>query len=211
MESRTQFAFVTTTEDILKELTLSKENKNVVGVYAEPFSESMYLACVDNIIDVDIVNDKIVILKKFDLQGRFIETHQIYFSQILRIRPFKTFFKEDLLMVPFSHSEVHLEAEPVKIKQQEQIVTLPELRVILIKNIESGNRVKIKTDPNNHPLDYCYIRGFSDSKFENIVVSRGLEDTDKEVIPIRKIESLEFDHFLYFKGLTSKTFRCCSK
>lgn len=191
-------------EEILQELTRSKALGSALGIYAEPLGSSMLLALVADIIESDILNDKIILLKQYDTQGRFIETIELYMSEIYRVRPFKTKFNEDLS----AHSDIdELDTKKVKIKQQEQVVTQYELQLIIINNIESGNRLKIKKNVNPTPLEFCYIRGFADAKFENFFISCGMNDEVKMVIHVNEIDFIEFDYFFYFKGLSSRIFK----
>ena len=204
--------FVTGSEQILKELMRSKTKGNVLGICAEPLGESMCLTAIDDIqnIESEQTHDKLVILKKYDLQGIFIDTNELCLSEITKVRTFKSKYNERISLFR-SDFEKSYGDYVVKIRKLEQSITVHELQIILIKIINSGYRVGMYLWNEIQPfVECCYVRDFADGKFDEVIISYGIEDEVKKNVLLEKIESIVFESCFYYKGFSSKVFRICS-
>lgn len=208
MESKVYTTHITDYNGILRELIRSKESGNVIAISAEPFGHLTYLTAVEDIRDFggDIVEEKVVILKKVDLEGKPIDNNQLFLSDITKIQPFHTKYNERL-----STSEplyiVNNEDSDIKIRCHEQVISFQELKLLLFTIKDSGYRIKIKQFGGKLPYDTCYVKGFAEDEFETIIVSCEVNTEDWKEIPVQTIETVEFESFLRFKGLYSKLFR----
>jgi hypothetical protein len=81
-------SYVNQPDEILAELRNSKQNGNVIGIFALSLGPIMIMAAVDEV--VEIKNDYLIILKETDLLGIRIPEEQIFLSEIVRVHPFKT-------------------------------------------------------------------------------------------------------------------------
>gem|GEM_PF-3583374 len=205
-----QSDFITAPEKILKALTHSKSTGNVLAICAEPFGKSMCLTAIEDIQNIpgEHTHDKLVILKKYDLQGSFIDEHELCLSEIRKVRPFKR--KYDNKFSLFYHSEIETAGEDqvIRIRKLEQSVSFHELRIILIKIINSGYRITVNLkDGMNAVRESCYVRDFVDAHYDTMVVSCGIRDEETKQIPLNSIGSILFESFFYYKGFASKVFR----
>src|SRR5688572_11589055 len=91
-EVEEKFKYITTPEEILRELKYSKANGNVVGICALSMGPGMIMTAVDDIIDIK--NDKLIVIKETDLLGMRVPEEQIFLSEIVRIHPFRTQFND---------------------------------------------------------------------------------------------------------------------
>lgn len=87
-----QLHWITTSEEILKELVHSKENGNVIGITALSFGPTLLMTAVEDIIDVK--NDKIVVLKEYDLLGLRLPESELLLSEIVRVHPLRTKYND---------------------------------------------------------------------------------------------------------------------
>jgi hypothetical protein len=202
--------FITEPEQILRELERSKIKGNVLGICAGPFGKSMCLTAIDDIqnIESEHTHDKLVTLKKYDLQGSFIDTNELCLSEITKVQPFRRKYNDSYSLFFRSDFEKTHGDYVVKIRRMEQSISFHELQIILIKIINSGYRITIHTwNETESPVSCCYVRDFMDGKFDTVIISYGIEDDFKKNVLLEEIESIEFETFFYYKGFSSKVFR----
>jgi hypothetical protein len=207
-----QSDFITAPEKILKALTHSKSTGNVLAICAEPFGKFMCLTAIEDIQNIpgEHTHDKLVILKKYDLQGSFIDDHELCLSEIVKVRPFKRKYDNKLSL--FFHSdESSGEGHVIRIRKLEQSVSLHELRIILIKIINSGYRITInRKEEIDQFRQSCYVRDFTDAHYDTMIVSSGIGDDETTPVPLNTIASIIFESFFYYKGFASRVFRVCA-
>ncbi|MBT1701685.1 hypothetical protein [Chryseosolibacter indicus] len=92
LNSESSLSYVTSTEEILKVLTQSLENGNVIGINALSIGPSMVMTAVEDIIDIK--NDKIVVLKETDLLGIRIPEPEILLSEIVKVHLMRTLYDD---------------------------------------------------------------------------------------------------------------------
>lgn len=191
----------TSSSAIIKELLHSKENGNVVGIWGGAFNQIVCLTAVEDIIDVEIANDKLIILKKLDLQGIYLNNNMINLSEIEKVISFNASYNEYLM----SCLQDYPEDQHIKIRQREQMITMDDLKMIVIRNINSGNKIKIKRAGEGSQKS-CYVIDFNPNT-EAVILSCELNDARQEEILIRDIEEIEFEFHYDYKGFSSRTFR----
>lgn len=81
---------ITEPKDILKELKASRENGNVIGIWAASLGPGLYTCAVENILDDDVEHDKVIILKENDLNGVPLQAHVLFLQEIEKVFPMKT-------------------------------------------------------------------------------------------------------------------------
>lgn len=88
----TSLRYLNNPQEILRELVHSKDNGNVVGIFALSLGPIMIMTAVDDIIEIK--NDYLIVLKEQDLLGMPIPEEQIFLKEIVRIHPFKTLYDD---------------------------------------------------------------------------------------------------------------------
>jgi hypothetical protein len=180
----------------------------VLGIWGTPFGETMCLTAIEDILDVKGSADKVIVLKKYDLQGVFINTHELCLSEIFRIRRFKKKYRDAIAL--FDRLDV-LQSEHdhlVKIKRIEQNVSVHELRIILIRIINSGYRIAINLLNDAQVFaESCSVISFESGPHDVIIASCEISGNHPRAVLVDEIESIEFDFFYSYKGLSSKVFR----
>ena len=79
---------------ILNELIASRENGNVIGIWAPSLGFGLNMCDVDNILDDEIEHDKVIILKEKDLKGVQLPAHVLLLQEIEKVYPLKTIYPE---------------------------------------------------------------------------------------------------------------------
>lgn len=207
---RPRAEFVTEPEGILRELMHSKLKGNVLGICAQPFGKSMCMTAIDDIqnIESEHTHDKLVVLKKYDLQGTFIDTHELCLSEITKVKPFRRKYHDRFSLFFRSDFQRSYSDHIVKIRRMEQSISFHELQIILIKIINSGYRISVYRWHEAMPcVESCYVRDFVDGKFDTVIVSCGIRDTATKDIYLKDVECILFESFFYYKGFSSKVFR----
>lgn len=201
--------FTPFTDALLHKLNRSKENGSVIAIWAKaalPFRDIVLLTAVENIIDVEIVNDKLIILKKTDLRGIPITRNQIYLKEIEKVISFTASYNEHFLLLAKDKTPA---GQGFLIKQREQLITLDDLKIILVMNINSGTRISIKIsneDSVEDSVKVCYLLDISPDG-EELILSCNLNGDSPEQLSIGKIESLEFEFNFYYRAFSSKIFK----
>ena len=85
---------ITDPKSILHELISSRENGNVIGIWAPSLGTGLYMCGVENILDDDIEHDKVIILKEKDLNGVQLPVHVLFLQEIEKVFPLKTLYQE---------------------------------------------------------------------------------------------------------------------
>jgi hypothetical protein len=86
--------FITEPKHILAELIASRENGNVIGIWANPLGTGLYMCGVENILDDDVEHDKVILLKEKDLNGVPLQAHVLFLQEIEKVYPLKTMYGE---------------------------------------------------------------------------------------------------------------------
>lgn len=202
--------FVTEPDDILRELMRSKMKGNVLGICAQLFGKSMCMTAIDDIqnIESEHTHDKLVVLKKYDLQGIFIDTHELCLSEITKVKTFRRKYHDRFSLFIRSDFQRSYSDHIVKIRRMEQSISFHELQIILIKIINSGYRISAYQWNEKTPsVEACYVRDFVDGKFDTVIVSCGIQDITTKDIYLKDVECIVFESFFYYKGFSSKVFR----
>ena len=79
---------------ILEELIKSRENGNVIGIWASSLGAGLHMCAVENILDDDVEHDKVIILKENDLNGVPLQAHVLFLQEIDKVFPMKTIYNE---------------------------------------------------------------------------------------------------------------------
>lgn len=202
--SKATSGLINTPAAILNELMLSKENGNVVGIWTSAVGKSstkvVCLTAVEDVIDIEIMNDKLIILKKLDLQGIYLTDNEIYLSEIERVVTFNTSYNEHLMW----YLQQPIDDPTVKIRLREQSVTIDDLKIILIRNLNSGNKIQIKKT-NEIEVSRYYLSDFN-SHTDTVVVSDKINNDSYQEISIKDIDSIEFEFHYDYKGFSTKIF-----
>lgn len=81
---------------ILDELIASQTNGNVIGIWAPPLGQGLFMCAVETIFDDDVEHDKVIILKEKDLNGVQLQAHVLFLQEIEKVYPFKTIYDSPL-------------------------------------------------------------------------------------------------------------------
>jgi hypothetical protein len=91
----TPFEFIKSKKAMLKELAISKELKNIVGVYSDVLGEGMFLTAVD---DIERHNgEEIIVFYQYDVTGKLLIRTSIELSEIQMVCPFNKTYKNPVL------------------------------------------------------------------------------------------------------------------
>lgn len=80
--------------NILDELVNSRENGNVIGIWAPSLGTGLYMCAVESILDDEIEHDKVIVLKEKDLNGVPLQAHVLFLQEIEKVFPFKTLYSD---------------------------------------------------------------------------------------------------------------------
>jgi hypothetical protein len=81
-QKSSSFDFIKSKKGIFKELVISKESNNILGVYCNALGEGMFLTAVE-----DIEND-IVVFHPYDISGRLLSRSRVALTEIQMVCPF---------------------------------------------------------------------------------------------------------------------------
>lgn len=87
---------ITEPKKILAELHASRENGNVIGIWASSLGTGLFMCAVENIMDDDVEHDKVIILKENDLNGVRLKVHVLFLQEIEKVFPLKTQYHDTL-------------------------------------------------------------------------------------------------------------------
>lgn len=196
--------FITDQAQILKCLNESLHRGNVVGVTSEVAGHTMFLTCVENIFESSVNGQKMIALKKFDINGVIHENNCLPLIHIDRVQSFQSLYKDSLrktFRTIVSENEAHQ-----KIRRLESFISSHDLRIILIKMLDTSQKIYIKLASKGDDLVEGYIKDI-DARFEKVVVSNGVTSPVKKEIKVVHIESIQFETYYSFKGVSSKIFQ----
>lgn len=187
-----------------KETTVAKlkesfEKGSVIGIFLKGENHKMYLTAVDEMVD-----DNLVMVKELDLQGIFHEDRRVAIDAIERIQCFSALYEDRLALVIKNFMGDMEDAQTVKIRTRERSVQRGDLKIILIKSIDTGSRINIILDKGTR-IANCYIRDFSPAD-NKISFSQDIDDKKLRTVSLNSVAKLEFETFFYYRGLLSKVF-----
>jgi hypothetical protein len=87
---------ITDPKNILVELVASREQGNVIGIWAAPLGRGLFMCAVETIFDDDVEHDKVIILKEKDLNGVPLSAHVLFLQEIEKVYPLKTIYSDPL-------------------------------------------------------------------------------------------------------------------
>ena len=183
---------------MLESLNRSMRNGNVVGIYVRSFPVKLYLTAVEQ-----IVNNDTVVVKEIDLQGIFHNNNKISIADIDKVHVFNARYEDRLLVSMKKFGQLAEHASLIKIRKRERTIEEGDLRMIAIKNIDSGYRIGIFLQ--NEFLPRCYIRDYFPPSNE-VKISSDIQGTCARCIAVPLITRVDFESFYYYKGLFSKVF-----
>jgi hypothetical protein len=207
MERLAEKALITEADDILKALRISLHQGNVVGIFVRPHDSDMYLTAVEDIFSSTVSDQKIIILKKLDLHGNLLRQNQLLLASIEKLRFFNTLYKDGLKRTLRSIAAASDFSTLLRIRKRECNITLNDLRIVLMKTLDSGHRIRVTLD-DQATVVQGYIRDF-DNKLEVMDLTAGLNDKTVNQIQIDAITQIESESFFHFNGLSSKVFHVC--
>jgi hypothetical protein len=196
--------FITDQIQILKCLTESFHRGNVVGITSEVAGHTMFLTCVENIFESGVTRQKMVALKKFDINGVIHDNNCLPLIHIDRVQSFQSLYKDSLrktFRTIVSENEAHQ-----KIRRLESFISSHELRIILAKMLDTPQKVYIKLAGKGSDLVEGYVKDI-DARFEKVILSNGVTSPVRKEIKMIQIESLQFETYFTFKGASSKIFQ----
>lgn len=85
LPSEKKLSFIKARKEIKKEILKSKENQNVVGIYADALGDGMFLCCVDDLFAPK--NEEVVVLKPYDMNGILLQRNELALSEIRAVCP----------------------------------------------------------------------------------------------------------------------------
>jgi hypothetical protein len=128
-------------------------------------------------------------------------------SEIKQIRRFKRKYEDAIGLFAKEQAPTGLD-QLLKIRRLEQMVSLHDMRIILIRIINSGYRVIINLRSDAQLFaESCYVISYEAGEKDAIHASCEITGFKSQVIPIAEMESITFDTFFPYKGLSSKIFR----
>lgn len=205
MKRLSERVIITEPSEILKALRMSLHQGNVVGIFTKPADTFMYLTAVEDIFCSTVSDKKIIVLKKLDLNGKLVEDNQLPLDNIEKVRIFHTLYRDGLRRTLRVMAD-ECKDQVVKIRQRECDIDLHELRIVLMKTLDSGHHITLFTTHNEADPVSGYIRDF-DGRLERVIVAAGINDKGLMSVDISSIVRIEFDTSFHYKGLSSKIFR----
>lgn len=195
--------FITDQSQILKCLTESFHRGNVVGITSEAAGHTLFLTAVENIFERGVTKEKIIVFKKFDVHGVIHDKYRLSLNEIDRVQSFQTLYK-DSLRKTFRAIVSENEAN-TKVRRIESFISSHDLKIILIKMLDTPQRVCITISTRQAEPIEGFIKDI-DPRFERVFITTGANGQIKKEIKIIQIESITFDNFYSFKGSSSKIF-----
>jgi hypothetical protein len=84
--------FVKTRKGMLKELEISKESGNAIGIYSKALGDGMFLTAVQH-----IQPDGIIIFSRYDMSGAMLSQHELTLHEIQMVCPINQRYRYPLL------------------------------------------------------------------------------------------------------------------
>lgn len=89
------FDFIKSKKAILKQVIISKESGNLLGVYCRAFGEGMFLTGVEDIEDYE--KEAIIVFNRYDMSGHILSRTRISIEEIQMVCPFSRSFVNPFL------------------------------------------------------------------------------------------------------------------
>src|SRR5688500_16398928 len=90
----TTFDFIRSKKGILRELSLSRESGNVIGIYSNVLGPGMFLTAVET-----IENAEIVVVKQNDISGQMLSRTRIWIDEIQMVCPFNKAYRSPVVAI----------------------------------------------------------------------------------------------------------------
>jgi hypothetical protein len=88
------FDFVKTKKGMFRELMISKQANNIIGVFCKAFGEGMFLTAVEDL--EEDMNSKVIVFHPYDITGRLLRRTRIDLREIEMVCPFNKTYKNPL-------------------------------------------------------------------------------------------------------------------
>jgi hypothetical protein len=89
-----RFDFVKTRKGILKELVISKQSKNIIGVCADVLGEGLFLTTVADIVHTP--HGREILFDKYQVIGRPLPITRVQLDEIIMVCAFSAIYKKPL-------------------------------------------------------------------------------------------------------------------
>jgi hypothetical protein len=89
-----RFDFVKTRKGILKELVISKQSKNIIGVCSDVLGEGLFLTTVADIVRTP--QGEVIVFNQHQVIGRPLSTTRIQLDEIIMVCAFSATYKKQL-------------------------------------------------------------------------------------------------------------------
>jgi len=96
--------FIKSRKYMLKELQLSKDTGGVIGVYAQPLGEGMFLTVVESIDSSG--KEDLITFHRYDLSGHILSRNELGISEIRMIFSFNALMKKGVVSDPTAVTEL---------------------------------------------------------------------------------------------------------
>jgi hypothetical protein len=87
--------FIKNRKAILKELTLSRDTGNLIGVYSRALGEGMFLTGVDNIEENH--GTEVIVFETYDMSGQILNRTRVSVDEIKMVCPFTSAYVNPIL------------------------------------------------------------------------------------------------------------------
>jgi hypothetical protein len=94
--STEQTGFIFTPGQVLDAIIQSNQNRTAIGIRAPGIFNGVLVTGIENII-LDDDSDPIIVLKKYDSNGKFLDRDRLRLSEIESVCPFKSSFENPFL------------------------------------------------------------------------------------------------------------------
>lgn len=97
-----EFLFLTHPHEMLEALKESKEKGSVIGICSTMLGGGIFLTSVENIFlenDIFEGGEIIIVLKRYDMHGYFLEKNTITLADIRSVCPLKAEFKNPFMRI----------------------------------------------------------------------------------------------------------------
>jgi hypothetical protein len=91
----TPFDFIKSKKAILKQIILSKESGNLLGVYCRAFGEGMFLTGVEGIENDE--KEAVIVFSRYDMSGHILSRTRVSVGEIQMVCPFSRSFANPIL------------------------------------------------------------------------------------------------------------------
>ena len=169
--------FITDQSQILKCLTESLHRGNVVGITSEYAGHVHFLTAVENIFESGVTKEKIIVFKKFDVNGVIHEKHTLALKQIDRVESYQSLYK-DSIRKRFRSIVSENEAN-TKIRRIESFIPIYDLKIIMIKLLDTPQRVRITISSRQAEPIEGFVKDI-DPRLEKVTVAIGTNSQIKK-------------------------------